>query len=261
MVSHLPTSYHLFGVFSGIFRGSPRAVTIGMLRIAAVATLLVACGSATEDAGTSAPSALGEDAHETYRTYADIAADAGSPVTAGTVTVVGLRGVTVDGERHDTTYHHGWDDTFVVLKADGTAVIFAGSTHPFESDAPGVPDVNRDGKRDVGMIRPGIYDVLPRAGLVDGQASYAVTRNGSGALPGWRDTNHDGVLTAEERTAAENRGDAITDVLFHDSEGTAPPAVGCQVFATGTMKSFITAVGGPRARFRYVLVDATRTEP
>lgn len=223
-------------------------------RLAVVATVLAACGApAADDTESSAPSALGD---ETYRTYAAVAADAGAPVTAGTVTVVGLRGVTVDGEHHDTTYHHGYDDTFVVLEPDGTAVIFAGSTHPFENDASGVPDVNHDGKRDVGMIRPGIYDVVPRSGLVDGQASFAVTRNGSGALPGWRDTNHDGVLDTDERDAAESRGDAITDVLFHDAEGTAPPAVGCQVFAPATMKSFITAVGGARAKFQYVLVDA-----
>ena len=80
---------------------------------------------------------------------------------------------------------------------------------------------------------------------------------GVGKLPGWRDTDHDGVLTAAERAASERRTDGLTDVLFHQGEGGAPAAVGCQVLPASSIGAFTKAVGGARARFRYVLVDVT----
>jgi len=107
------------------------------------------------------------------------------------------------------------------------------------------------------MIRPGVYDVAGRDRTIAGQPSYAVTKNGQGKLPGWRDTNHDGTLTDAERAASEHRSDGLTDVLFHQGEGGAPAAVGCQVLPASAIRAFVTAVGGPRARFRYVLVDMT----
>lgn len=202
-----------------------------------------------------APSALGSDA---YRIYADLAAEGGAAPTPGAVTVIGLRGLDVDGLAHATKYGHAFDDTFIVLRADGSAARFAGSTHPFEHDGvPGVPDVDGDRVADVGMIRPGVYDVAGRDRTIAGQASYAVTQDGGGKLPGWRDTDHDGILSDEERAASEQRGDGLTDVLFHQGEGGAPAAVGCQVLPASAIRAFVTAVGGARAHFRYVLVDMT----
>ena len=87
--------------------------------------------------------------------------------------------------------------------------------------------------------------------------SFAVTQRGQGKLPGWRDTNHDGILSDAERAKSEQRGDGLTDVLFHQGEGGAPAAVGCQVLPASAIRAFTAAVGGPRARFRYVLVDMT----
>ena len=208
----------------------------------------------TSGAGTSA---LGSDA---YRTYADLATAGGAaPAPApGSVTVVGLRGLSIDGVSHATTYGHAFDDTFIVLRADGTVARFAGSTHPFElAGVPGVPDVDGDGVPDVGMISPGVYDVASRARTIAGEPSYAVTQHGSGKLPGWRDTDHDGVLSDDERAASERRGDGLTDVLFHQGEGGAPAAVGCQVLPASDIRGFVTAIGGASAHFRYVLVDMT----
>jgi hypothetical protein len=151
-----------------------------------------------------------------------------------------------------------FDDTLVVFRADGTVERFAASTHPFElAGVPGVPDTNGDGVADVGMIAPGVYDVAGRDRTIAGAASYAVTQHGSGKLPGWRDTNHDGVLDADERAASERRADRVTDVLFHQGEGDAPAAVGCQVLPAAAIRAFTAAVGGSHARFRYVLVDMT----
>lgn len=224
--------------------------------------LLAAFGCATPasdgDSGDSAeaePAALSSEAH---RIYGDLAREGGAAPSPGLVTVLGLRGLSYDGEVHDTRYAHAFDDTLVVLRADGTVERFPASTHPFELDGvPGVPDVDGDRVADVGMIRPGVYDVAGRDRTIAGAASFAVALHatGAGKLPGWRDTDHDGVLTATERAASERRNDGLTDVLFHQGEGGAPAAVGCQVLPSTAIGAFTKAVGGARARFRYVLVD------
>ncbi len=229
----------------------PRLVKLSLGPVL-LACVLAGCGSgASEDDASGADSALGADA---YAAYADLAREGGHDPNGATV-VLGLRGVTYEGEAHATTFVHAFDDTLVVLTADQRVLRFHASTHPFQNAAPGVPDVDGDGKPDVGMIRPGVYDAAARDRLVAGQPSWAVSQGGSGKLPGWRDTNHDGVLDADEIAAAEDRGDVLTDVLFHQGEGGAPPAVGCQVLPASAMRAFTAAVGGAHASFRYVLID------
>lgn len=234
-----------------------RALSISLL----VAATSLGC-TATET--RQGDEAQGEDAlttlgPEAFRVYADLAKEAGAAPASGSVTVLGLRGLSIDGESHATTFARAFDDTLVVLRADGaSAVRFAASTHPFElNGVPGVPDANGDGVADVGMIRPGIYEVSGRDRTIAGAASYVVTQRGQGRIPGWRDVDHDGVLTDAERAISESRGDGLTDILFHQGEGGAPAAVGCQVLPATAIRAFTTAVGGSHARFRYVLVDMT----
>jgi hypothetical protein len=223
--------------------------------IAATAVACAAPATTSDEEAVDAPSALGSDA---YRAYADLATEGGGSPSHGTVTVLGLRGLSLDGTTHPTKYAHAFDDTLVVLRADGSVERFAGSTHPFErKGVPGVPDTNGDGVPDVGMIKPGVYDVTGRDRTIAGAASYAVTQRSSGKLPGWRDTDHDGILDDDERAVSDRRGDGLTDVLFHQGEGGAPAAVGCQVLPSSAIRAFTAAVGGARARFRYVLVDMT----
>jgi len=216
---------------------------------------LVGCAAPEEDdAATSAPAALGSDA---YRIYADLARAEGADPRPGTVTVIGLRGLSVNGETHATTFAKVFDDTLVVLRADGTVDRFAAATHPhFATDESGPPDVDGDGARDVGIIRPGVFDVIPRDRPIAGQPTWQVTRGGKDGLPGWRDTNHDGVIDDAERAASEARGDKLTAVLFHQGEGDAPAAIGCQVLPASAMKAFVASVGA-RSKFRYVLVEMT----
>jgi hypothetical protein len=224
-----------------------------MLVVAALAGC--AAPAASDEAVADDPAALGSDA---YRLYADLAAEGGAAPSPGAVTVLGLRGLSIDGTKHATRYGHAFDDTLVVLRADGSVERFPASTHPFEREGvPGVPDANGDGVADVGIVRPGVYDVAGRDRTIAGAASYVVTQRASGKLPGWRDVDHDGIITETERAASERRKDALTDVLFHQGEGGAPAAVGCQVLPASAIRAFTTAVGGPRARFRYVLVDMT----
>jgi hypothetical protein len=216
--------------------------------------VLAGCASNADDDASAAGSALGADA---YGAYADFARANGlDPDASRGATVIGLRGVSFEGEAHATTFAHAFDDTLVVLGSDKRVLRFHASTHPFQNAAPGVPDVDGDGAVDVGMIRPGVYDASARSALVAGQPSWAVSHDGSGKLPGWRDTNHDGMLDDDEIAAAEERGDTLTDVLFHQGEGGAPPAVGCQVLPASAMRAFVSAVGA-HASFRYVLVDMT----
>jgi hypothetical protein len=216
-----------------------------------------ACATPTDDEtdGVSSPSALASD---DYRTYAALATQGGAAPALGSVTVLGLRGLAIDGTTHATHYGHAFDDTLVVLGADGSATRFAASTHPFElAGVAGVPDADGDGIADVGMIRPGVYDVTSRDRTIAGKASFDVNQHGQGKLPGWRDTNHDGILSDDERAASERRNDVLTDVLFHQGDGDAPAVVGCQVLSAAVIDGFITAIGGAHAHFRYVLVDMT----
>ena len=193
--------------------------------------LAVGCASPASDgdSGDSAETAPAALTSEAYRLYGDLAREGGAAPSPGSVTVLGLRGLSSARTVHATRYAHAFDDMLVVLRADGTVEQFPASTHPFELDGvPGVPDVDGDRVADVGMIRPGVYDVAGRERTIAGAASFAVTVHGSGAgkLPGWRDTDHDGVLTAAERTASERRSDGLSDGLFHQGEGGAPAAVG-----------------------------------
>ncbi len=237
-----------------------RADVHPLLYSCALAATLVACAAdegASIGQGENALTALGPEA---YRAYAALAIEGGLTPEAGTITVLGLRGLATDGTNHATAFGHAFDDTLVVFAKDGASVLrFAASTHPFElRGVPGVPDVNGDRVADVGMIRPGVYDVAGRDRLIAGVASYAVSQRGSGKLPGWRDVDHDGILTEAERAASEARSDGLTDVLFHQGDGSAAPAaVGCQVLPGDSIRSFITAIGGPKAKFRYVLVDVS----
>jgi hypothetical protein len=231
-----------------------RALVLSMLALAGVG-----CTADSAAEPVTSDDALTSLGPEAYRAYATLAAASGAAPAPGTVTVLGLRGLSVDGAKHGTSFERSFDDTLIVLGADGvTALRFAASTHPFErKGVPGVPDVNGDRVADVGMIRPGVYDVAGRDRLIAGAASFVVTQGGAGKLPGWRDVDHDGLLTDDERAASERRNDGLTDVLFHQGEGAAPPAVGCQVLPASAIRAFTTAVGGGHARFRYVLVDMT----
>lgn len=207
---------------------------------------------------TLAPAGATE--RERYDHYAAIVrANGGEVCPNGQPTVLGLRGLSRDGTTHDTTSARRYDDTFVVLTPDGRVRELSGATHPGQNRSTMSPDVTGDGQGDVGMIRPGNYQVVPN-GPHGGNASYHVrtTTGGSGSLDGWRDTNQDGRFSASERTASEQRRDRLSGVLFHPGGDTAPRSVGCQTMSPDTYQQFVDSIGGPRARFNFTLVDAGR---
>jgi hypothetical protein len=190
--------------------------------------------------------------------YEAIASDAGVALGVGPI-VIGLRGVARDGSYHDTHSTASFDDVIAVLPPSGSVIELAAATHPWFTTSEMSPDVDGDGHRDVGMIRPGRYraESRPPSRDIAGQPTFhIVTVAGSDKLPGWRDTNHDGTFDDTERATSEARGDTLGAVLFHQGGAGAPAAIGCQVFSATSIKSFVTAVGGRSATLDYVLVDA-----
>jgi hypothetical protein len=221
-----------------------------LLLAIALAIALSACSVSTEDPSANSAAVSGVDAEY----YTRVVEKAGADPSAG-VTVLGIR----RAGRTEMLF----DDSFVVLRA-GVAVVVAGSTHPWFTHSSSAPDVDGDGDGDVGMIRPGVYRVVPRAAAQDisGLPTFHVlNKDGSEGLPGWRDTNHDGVYDEAERTASEARGDKMTAVLFHYEGPGAPPAIGCQVTGRPDLTKFVEAAGGRDTTFTYVLVDAADLPP
>jgi hypothetical protein len=185
-----------------------------------------------------------------------IRANGGQVNPNGQPSVLAIRGMSRDGNQHDTTSNRRYDDTFVVLTPDGRARELRGATHPGQTRSSLSPDVNGDGVGDVGMIRPGNYTVVPN-GPHRGAASFHVrTENGSGNIPGWRDTNHDGAFSDAERRASERRGDTLTEILFHQGGDSSPISIGCLTMPPAEYQRFLNAIGGGRARFNFSLVDA-----
>lgn len=186
---------------------------------------------------------------EQYDMYASMVTRAGGQVCPnGQPTVLGLRQGVGGATRR-------YEDTFVVLTPDGHVHRFNGATHPGQSRSTMSPDQNGDGVGDVGMIRPGNYQVVPN-GPHAGAASFHVrTLGGSGNLPGWRDTNHDGQYSEAERTASQNQRSTLSGVLFHQGNGSSPSSIGCQTLSPSEYRRFLDAVGGARASFTYTLVS------
>ena len=228
-----------------------------------LSSLLAACASQTAD-DASEPSAdsdlgsvpAGDPAK--YPGYLRIVREAGGDVTPGHVVVLGLRGRGVDGTLHDTHTGKVYDDTFVILR-NGTALELQGSTHPWFTHSTGSPDVDGDHVPDVAMIRPGRYHAVPRAAAsnIGGLPSFhVVTAAGSGSLPAWRDTKHDGSYDAAERAASEKRHDLAGSILVHLGGLADVPAIGCQVLPNDELKTLLNAVASQKTGFDYVLVDA-----
>jgi peptidoglycan hydrolase-like protein with peptidoglycan-binding domain len=196
---------------------------------------------------------------ERYRHYAQIVRDAGGTLPTDRATVLGLRGLSrgQDGAQ-DRGSTRAYDDTFVVMRPDGTAHELRGATHPGQLRSSISPDVNRDGRGDVGMILPGNYVARPN-GHYNGAPSFHVVRpDGNGRIPGVRDTNGDGVFSAAERERSRNAGHTMTEILFHQGYADRPRSIGCLTLSTANQAELIRLVGGSNRTFNFTLVDAFR---
>jgi hypothetical protein len=149
-----------------------------------------------------------------------------------------------------------YDDTLVVITADDRLVKLAVSTHPWETRSQHVPDVDGDGKGDVGMIFPGRYVAVARdaSGNIGGAKTFHVlTTARIDGLAGARNTDGDDAYSEAEIAKSRTRGDKLTAVLFHQGGDGAPAAVGCQVLDAEGIRTFAREVG---RELDYVLVDA-----
>jgi hypothetical protein len=228
-----------------------------LLRACAGLSLLIAAscsaGDGSDDAEGSAPAELRSDRVDAWL---DVAARAGArPLAEAKTIVIGLRGYELGNGLHDTKAQKSFDDTFVVLRDGKSSLVFAGSTHPFEQrGTSGVPDVNGDGQSDVGMVRPGLYRTTRLSKIIDlAPVFWVKTATGSDKLPAWRDLDHDGVVSDDERARSEQRQNTVDSILFHVGSDAAPKAVGCQVSTRAVLRALADAAPDG---FDYVLVDA-----
>ncbi len=189
----------------------------------------------------------------------------GVRIPAGKVTVVAKR----RGADARTTQYQ---DEIVVFQKNGAVARFAATTKPAQEPRAGsalVPDVNGDGQKDLGMVRPGVYSAVGpwSFGLPgDKRASFKVVQGGRDSLPAWRDLDGDGRFSDAEKRTSEARGYRIGAVRIHygfDPQGTTIGgdrysgawSVGCQNIAYGDLDRFVAAVGGRSASFTYAIVD------
>ena len=163
------------------------------------------------------------------------------PRTSDQPVVLGIRGVDRQGRLHETQNRRAYDDTMVVLNRNGTVTELRGNTHAGQVTSSLVSSV--------GMIRSGNFDVVPN-GPHAGAASFHVRQNGSGTLPGIRDTNHDGRFSDREISARNT----LTEILFHQGTADSPHSIGCQTLPPDEYRRFLNAVGS--RGFSYTLVDA-----
>ncbi len=198
-----------------------------------------------------------------YAYYAAVARAYGMKVNPkGFATVLALRGLSRAGHRlGETTIAQRYSDTIIVLKK-GRVSYYTASTHPAQARSNASPDVSGDGVGDVGMILAGKYWAHPNGAHPKsyGPPSYhvRVKRNGSQYLPGVRDTNHDGRFSTAERNASKRRGDRLSEVLVHVGNSSSPSSIGCPNVHPSEYASFVNAVGGSRAEFNFLVVDATK---
>jgi hypothetical protein len=139
--------------------------------------------------------------------------------------LIGLRGAELGAdETHPMRHRPAYDDTAVLLIRGFLPYIYPYSSHAYQLDSKLSPDVDGDGRGDVGSVRPGRY-VLRRALLKPHPIFTVETTSGSSRIPVHRDTGkHDGVISPEEAKASEERrkgnqvdqgGDYATAVLWH----------------------------------------------
>jgi peptidoglycan hydrolase-like protein with peptidoglycan-binding domain len=180
-----------------------------------------------------------------------IRANGGEVNPGGKPTVLGIRGMDINGNRHATTSARAYDDTFVVLTADRRVMEVRGATHAGQNTSSLSRDNN--GTRGVGMINPGNFTARPN-GNHNGAPSFHVTDNGRGNIAGVRDTNGDGRFSDAERAASARRGDSLTGILFHQGFANSPKSIGCLTLSPSDWQRVLGRVGN--RGFSFSLVQA-----
>lgn len=194
---------------------------------------------------THAPKWL--DGEDRFRYYEELAARFELRVRKRTV--IGLRGLSPSGLRHDSNDNASmYDDTFVILDpARRTAVELLGSTHSGQFISTLAP-------KGIAQLKPGLYRANPCGDYAGMPAWLITTPSGRESVPCWRDADGSGYIEASEKT----RRLVATEILFHngryDDYGSS---IGCQVLPPQLMERFIREIGADNS-FDYLLVDANQ---
>jgi hypothetical protein len=176
--------------------------------------------------------------------------------------LIGLRGVYPRARRlHRLVHAMRYDDSFVLLVAGQRPEVFCGATHAYQTFAAHSPDGG------VGSIRPGTY--LLRVATEKPIQFHLLTPDGKGDIPAWRDTDHNGFISAGEMEAALNakhgqqvnsNGMFTNQVLFHpgyDDREHPRSSIACQT-ASRSRLQLLRQAG---SELDYVLVNAADVVP
>jgi hypothetical protein len=200
--------------------------------------------------------------------FGTLCAAGGFRRASGRPTLLALRGVWLFGRCIHPVWHVPlYDDAFILL-CDGEApYAFRGATHPYQVDSQASADLDRDGRKDVGMVRPGCY-VLEIVSS-DPPIFKLLTQQGRTEIPVYRDTNHDARIDEVEKKASETatRGEQVapaigafgTAILLHPGydarqapQGTPFSSIGCQTAPVEALQHVLRS----GRTLDYVLVDA-----
>lgn len=121
------------------------------------------------------------------------------------INVVGLRGWSPETGQNANT-HNLWNDTIAMVWTDPQGLIrfkeFRATCDPGIKRNSKAPDVNGDGRGDVGHIAPGQY--LFKHGYYKGRAGFGVPAEGK-AVNVYRDTSGDGKIGTEDKSGPIKR--------------------------------------------------------
>lgn len=186
------------------------------------------------------------------RYYRELLALHGAP--SSKLSVVALRGLAPNGERHPSNDNVGpYNDTLVLIKGD-EVIEMRGSTHAGQESSTLSPG-------GVAQVRPGTFRAYP-AGEHDGMPCWEMqTLDDNYNLPCWRDQDADGKISPTEKAVAERNAETADGILLHngrfDDHGSS---IGCQTLPPPTMSHFLDQVGVANG-FVYTLVDANQPNP
>jgi hypothetical protein len=172
--------------------------------------------------------------------------------------LIGLRGLELgQNESHETVAKPAYDDAAILLAHETEPFVFKFATHAYQLDSKLSPDVDGDGRGDVATIRPGAY-VLTLATENPYPIFVLTTPSGSGNIPAFRDTNHDGHYSAEELA----RPSIATAVLLHSgwdapADSAHRSSIACQTCSVTNLRFIAKVTRKYGKALDYRLINAT----
>lgn len=168
--------------------------------------------------------------------YAYLAGKLGAAPELSRPFLICIRGAALgEDETHEMHARPAYDDTGVLLTRTSMPLVFRMGTHSYQVDSRESPDVNRDGRGDVGSILPGRF-ILRDTGAGKYPVFRVLMPDGSDRIPCQRDVNHDGAIGGEELVNAYT----ATSILLHTG-WDAPPdsphrsSIGCLTASATTL--------------------------